>query len=96
MPRRTVTIDETLYRELQAMRAKFMEEGVLDDMSLTSAVNMVLLGGLIATDKFSDDDWALIRAFLFERGPGLELDRMTDRRADAYLENLRRRDPGAG
>ncbi len=96
MPRRTVTIDETLYHELQTMRAKFMEEGVLDDMSFTSAVNVVLLGGLIATDKFSESDWAIIRDFLFERGPVLELDGMTDRRADTYLENLRRGDTGSG
>ncbi len=78
------------------MRAKFIEEGVLDDMSLTTAVNAVLLGGLIATDKFSESDWTIIRDFLFERGPSLELDSMTDRRADAYLENLRKRDPEAG
>lgn len=96
MPRRTVTIDGVLFRELQGMRAKFIEEGVLDDMSLTTVVNAVLLGGLIATDKFSEGDWTLIRDFLFGRGPSLELDSMTDRRADAYLENLRGCDADGG
>ena len=44
MPRRTVTVEDVLYRELQKMRAKFMEDGIVDDMSFTTAVNMVLLG----------------------------------------------------
>jgi hypothetical protein len=90
MPRRTVTIHDMLYRELQRIRAKFMEEGIVDDMSFTTAVNIVLLGGMIATDRFTDEDWEGIRDFLFHLGPGLELDSLTDRRADAYLENLRR------
>lgn len=94
MPRRTVTIEDVLYRELQKIRAKFMEDGIVDDMSFTTAVNMVLVGGMIATDRFTDDDWAIIRGFLLEVGPGLELDSLTDRRADAYLENLRRLEAG--
>ncbi len=90
MQRRTITIDDVLYRELQKMRAKFMEDGIVDDMSFTTAVNMVLLGGFIATDRFTDEHWALVHDFLFERGPDLELDSLTDRRADSYLQNLRR------
>jgi hypothetical protein len=90
MPRRTVTIDEFLYRQLQKMRAQFIEDGFVDDMSFTTAVNVVLLGGFVATDRFTQEHWGLIRDFLLERGPDLELDSLTDRRADAYLENLRR------
>ncbi len=90
MQRRTVTIDEVLYRELQKIRAKFIEDGIVDDMSFTTAVNMVLLGGFIATDRFTEVHWRLIRDFLFQRGPDLELDSLTDRRADEYLANLRR------
>jgi len=96
MPRRTVTIDETLYGELQKMRAKFLEDGGADELSLTTVVNMVLLGGLMATDRFTEEDWALIRGFLSERGPSLDLDSLTDRRADVYLENLRSRDADDG
>jgi len=92
MPRRTVTIDDTLYRELQKIRAKFLEDGSAGEVSLTTAVNMVLLGGLIATDRFTEEDWAVIRDFLSERGPSLDLDSLTDRRADVYLENLQSRD----
>ena len=90
MPRRTVTIDDVLYRELQKIRAKFIEDGIVDDMSFTTAVNMVILGGLIGTDGFTDENWTLMRDFLLERGADLELDSLTDRRADTYLENLRR------
>jgi hypothetical protein len=50
----------------------------------------VLLGGFIATDRFTADDWHLISDFLANRGPQLELDSLTDARADGYLENLRR------
>lgn len=88
--RRTVTIDDVLYRELQKLRAKFIEDGIVDDMSFTTAVNMVLLGGFIATDGFTEEHWRLIREFLMERGSDLELDSFTDRRADEYLANLRR------
>jgi hypothetical protein len=90
MSRRTVTIADVLYRELQKMRAKFIEADIVDDMSFTTAVNVVLLGGLIATDRFTDEDWELIHDFLVESGRDLELESLTDRRADAYLENLRR------
>jgi len=89
MPRRTVTLEDSIYRELQKMRAKFIEGGIVDDMSFTTAVNLVLFGGFIATDRFSDEDWALIRQFLTERGSSLEMDSLTNRRADAYLNNLR-------
>ncbi|MGB6837277.1 MAG: hypothetical protein WBF66_06200 [Dehalococcoidia bacterium] len=64
------------------------EEVGLDDMSLTTAVNLVLLGGLIATDRFTDEDWQTLGHYLSERGPSLELDSFTDRRADAYLTGL--------
>ena len=90
MHRRTVTIDDVLYRQLQKMRADFVESGIVDEMSFTTALNMVLLGGFIATDKFTDENWELIRGFLLERGPTLELDSLTDRRADGYLNNLKR------
>ena len=90
MSRRTVTIDDVLYRGLQKMRAQFIEADIVDDMSFTTAVNVVLLGGFIATDRFTDEDWGLIHDFLLERGSALEQDSLTDRRADAYLENLRR------
>jgi len=45
-----------------------------------------------ASDRFTDEDWAVIRGFLSERGPSLDLDSLTDRRADLYLETLRSRD----
>jgi hypothetical protein len=55
-----------------------------------------LLGGPIATDRFTRDDWAVIGDLLSERGRSLDLDSLTDRRADAYLENLRSRGADGG
>lgn len=93
MARRTITLDDFIYRELQKLRAAFIrgegpDEPGMDEMSLTTAVNLVLLGGLIATDRFTDEDWQTLFDYLGQRGPALELDSFTDRRADAYLMGL--------
>ena len=95
MRRRTVTIDEILYREIQKVRASLIESDIVDDISFTTAINMVLLGGFLAIDRLIDTDWALIRQFLEDRALDLELDSFTDRRADVYLANLRRPDEEA-
>ena len=92
MNRRTITIDDSIYRALQKMRAEFIQSEIVDDLSFTAAVNLVLLGGLIAADRFLEDDWALLRSYLEEKRESLKLDSFTDRRAEGYLrglENLR-------
>ena len=90
MQRRTITVDPISYVQIQKMRAGLLTDGL--DVSFTLAANLVLYGGLIATDKFTDEDWRMIQYFLKHRGPALELDALTDQRADIYLANLRRLD----
>ncbi len=94
MQRKTITIHDEIYRELQKIRASFIESDIVPDMSFTTAVNMVLLGGIVATDRFTDDDWGVLSKFLQEQRATLELESFTDRRADGYLENLSRLAPG--
>lgn len=88
--RRTVTIEDGLYREIQKLRAKFLEDGLVDDMSFTTAVNLVLYGGLLAVDRFTEDDWAMISAALQALLESLELESFDDRRADIYLDHVKR------
>lgn len=90
MQRRTITIDDHLYAQIQKMRAGFLADGL--DVSFTTAANMILFGGLLAADRFTEEDWGWIRDFLRHRGPSLELDALTDQRADIFLANLRRLD----
>lgn len=73
MQRRTVTFQEDIFRWIQKVRAAFIADGPHDDMSFTTAVNMLVLGGLLASDKFLDEDWQMIAEFLNDEGESLDL-----------------------
>jgi len=90
MQRRTITIHDALYREIQKLRAKFLDDGLVDDMSFTTAVNLVLYGGLLAVDRFTEEDWGKISGALEALLESLELESFDDRRADTYLDHLKR------
>lgn len=81
--RRTVTFPKPIYDGIQKIRATFLVDG--EDISFTTAVNMILLGGLRGAGKFDKEDWEIIASFL--RDQKVKLDRFSGE--DVYLDMTR-------
>lgn len=87
--RKTVTFDETIYEAVKDIRAEFIKGGGdFDDMSFTTAVNMLVLGGILFAPDSDDEQWSDVRAFLEDRAFELDQSWATDRYAEVkYLED---------
>lgn len=84
--RRTVTINDTLYNEVQKVRASFIKTG--QEMSFTTAINMVLLGGLVGTSKFTPEEWSIVADFLKEESTSLELEAARNQIMQILIESV--------
>jgi len=78
-----VRIPDFIDVELRKLQGSLIRD-LLIDVSYATVVNVVLMGGLLAADKLSEDDWRNLRAFL------LEQERMPflDGKGDAVRERL--------
>lgn len=82
MLRRTITLNDAIYNELQKIRAASLELG--REMSFTTIVNIVLLGGILGADRFDAHTWREILAFIEEESPTLEFEALHDQ----YVEKM--------
>ncbi len=85
MIRRTITFNEPIYNELMNIRASAISAG--KEMSFTTIVNVVLLGGILGANKLDTHAWKDILAFIEEEFPTLELEALRDQ----YIEKLVKR-----
>ncbi len=83
MMKQYVRIPDFIDVELRKLQGSLIRD-LLIDVSYATVVNVVLMGGLLAADKLSEDDWRNLRAFL------LEQERMPflDGKGDAVRERL--------
>jgi len=85
MIRRTITFNEPIYTELMNIRASAISAG--KEMSFTTIVNVVLLGGILGANKFDSNIWKEILGFIEEAGQDLELEALRDQ----YVEKMVKR-----
>lgn len=77
--RKTVTINDALYNVIQAIRGKFIGDRIFEDMSFSTALNMILLGGIAGCDDFDEETWKTIRSFLAEEKEKIDLEGFKER-----------------
>ena len=58
------------------------------EMSLTTVVNVVLLGGILGANKFDNNIWKEILAFIEEEFPELELEALRDQYVEKMVKKL--------
>ncbi len=87
----TVTLNREIYKALRRLQAAFID-ATLEDWSLTSVMNTVLLAGIIAVDyldpKKEKEFWETIRSFIREAKQELEIESMTDRTVNMLITKL--------
>lgn len=86
MIRKTITFNEAIYNELMNIRASAISAG--KEMSLTTVVNVVLLGGILGANKFDNQIWKEILAFIEEASPDLELEALRDQYVEKMVKKL--------
>lgn len=64
MKRKTITIDDELYEMLQKIRASMISHGM--DMSFTTTANIVMVSGILGSEKFDDKIWEGVAEFFHE------------------------------
>jgi hypothetical protein len=85
MIRRTITFDEAIYNELMSIRASAISAG--KEMSFTTIVNVVLLGGIMGANRFDTHIWKEILAFIEQESSSLEFEALRDQ----YVEKMVKR-----
>lgn len=77
MNRLSITLNDILDEKLRDIQGGLIR-GRKADVSFTTTVNVVLLGGILGSDKLDDEDWAMIRGFLDEEELNLNKEGLTD------------------
>lgn len=86
MQRKTISFDDRIYKRIKEIQGEFIESaGDFDDMSFTTAVNMLVLGGLIFAPEGKDERWEAITDFLKEKSFDLNRRSLGDRYTDTLL-----------
>lgn len=85
MGRMTVTLDDDIMKALRKIQGKFIADSG-EEWSFTTIVNMVLLGGLLGSDRFSKKVWRTILDFLEQQKLNLDLEAGVDTLASHALE----------
>lgn len=75
--RLSITLDRELGDILRDIQGGLIR-GRKADVSFTTTVNVVLLAGVLASDKLDKDDWETIRDFLDKKGLNLDAEGLTD------------------
>ncbi len=77
MNRLSITLNETLEEKLREIQGGLIK-GRKADVSFTTTVNTVLLGGILGSDKLDEEDWTMIRDFLDKEELNLNKEGLTD------------------
>ena len=85
MGRITITLDDDIMKALRKIQGKFIADSG-EEWSFTTIVNMVLLGGLLGSGRFSSKVWKTIFDFLKQQKLSLELEAGVDTLASHALE----------
>ena len=87
----TVTLNKEIYRALRKLQGAFIQ-ATMDDWSLTSVMNTILLAGIIAVDyldpKKEKEFWEKITSFIRETKQELEIESMTDKAANMIIKKI--------
>lgn len=87
----TVTLNREIYKALRKLQAAFIQ-ATLDDWSLTSVMNTILLAGIIAVDYLDPNKekefWEVIGSFIKETKQELEIESMTDKAANMLIKKI--------
>ncbi len=86
MIRKTITFNEAIYNELMNIRASAISAG--KEMSITTVVNVVLLGGILGANKFDNQTWRAILGFIEEESSELELEALRDQYIEKMVKKL--------
>ena len=86
MIRRTITFNEAIYNELMNIRASAISAG--KEMSFTTVVNVVLLGGILGANKLDNNMWREILSFIEEESPVLELEALRDQYVEKMVKKM--------
>jgi len=85
MGRMTITLDDFLQKELRKIQGKLIQD-TGEDWSFTTIVNMVILGGLLSSERLKKKDWEIIGGFLLEEKLSLDVEAGVDSLASHALE----------
>ena len=85
--RKTITLDSNLYNTIQKIRAGLISNGL--DMSFTTTVNVVLISGIVGSEKFDDEIWKEIAQF-FQSGPEDNIEDIISQYTEFLLSKLKR------
>lgn len=80
--RRTITIDVNLEAKLRDIQGQLIMAGN-KNWSLSAILNIVILAGIIGSEKLTREDWKIIKAFLKKNEINLKRYNIKD-----YLNNL--------
>ncbi|HIJ98510.1 TPA: hypothetical protein H1005_01025 [archaeon] len=86
MIRRTITFNVDIYNELMNIRASAISAG--KEMSFTTIVNVVLLGGILGANKFDTSIWKEILSFIEEESSVLELEALRDQYVEKMVKKM--------
>lgn len=75
--RLSITLDQVLEDKLRDIQGGLIQ-GRKADVSFTTTVNVVLLAGILASDKLDEKDWEMIRDFLDKEALNLDAEGLTD------------------
>jgi len=79
-----MTVD-FLQKELRKTQGRLIQD-TIEDWSFATIVNMVILGGLIGSERLKKKDWEIIRGFLLDGKISLDLETGVDILASRALQ----------
>jgi len=85
MGRVTITLNDFLQKELRKIQGQLIQD-TGEDWSFTTIANMVILGGLIGSERLQKKDWDIIQGFLLEEKSSLDVEAGVDSLASHALE----------
>ncbi|GEM_PF-2567471 len=77
MNRMSITLNDFLEDQLRDIQGRLIKE-LKQDMSFTTVVNLVLLGGILGSKYLKDKDWQVINAFLEDQRINIDAEGLTD------------------
>ncbi|AIF84151.1 hypothetical protein NTE_02096 [Candidatus Nitrososphaera evergladensis SR1] len=77
MNRLSITLNDFLEEKLRGIQGDLIK-GRKQDISFTTVVNMVLLGGILGSRYLKKDDWQAIKDFLDDQQINLDAEGLTD------------------
>lgn len=81
MKRITITINDTIWNRVQGIRGALIsdEKNFIEDMSITTTINMLILAGIIGAELFKKRHWGIMIDFLETEGKELNMSSYGDK-----------------